>query len=180
MSASPWRTVDCPDPKGDVVALLSYLPLKSYWRVLPFLLDTAQVMRLFASARGLVGYSLLARPLLKRFWTLSAWESADALRAFVQHPPHVRIMAALTPHMNKTRFVRSTVKGSQLPFRGMTRCVDLRITGPVEGGLAGCARGGRKCLLRAVCRTQAQGNMERDTAKNQFLERFAARTISGV
>ena len=24
-----------PDPNGDVVALLSYLPLKSYWRVLP-------------------------------------------------------------------------------------------------------------------------------------------------
>ncbi len=117
MPVSPWRTVGTPDPNSDVVALLSYLPLKSYWHVLPFFLYTAQVMKQLASAQHLLGYSLLARPLLKRFWTLSAWENADALRAFVQYPPHVRVMAALTPHMDKTRFVRWTVKGSQLPLR---------------------------------------------------------------
>jgi hypothetical protein len=117
MPASPWRTVGSADPNSDVVALLSYLPLKSYWRVLPFFLYTAQVMKQLASARDLLGYSLLARPLLKRFWTLSAWKNADALRTFVQHPPHARIMAALTPHMDKTRFVRWTVNGSQLPLQ---------------------------------------------------------------
>lgn len=117
MPASPWRTVGSPDPNSDVVALLSYLPLKTYSRMLPFLLYTAQVMKQLASAQGLLGYSLLAHPLHKRFWTLSAWENAEALRAFVQHPPHVRIMAALTPHMDKTRFVRWRVQGSQLPLR---------------------------------------------------------------
>ena len=117
MPASPWRTVGSPEPNGDVVALLSYLPLKSYWRVLPFFFYTAQVMKQLASPRGLLGYSLLARPLLKRFWTLSAWEYAVALQAFVQDPPHVRIMAALTPYMDKTRFVRWTTKGSQLLLR---------------------------------------------------------------
>ena len=117
MPASRWRTVGSPDPSGNVVALLSYLPLKSYRRVLPFFLYTAQVMKQLASAQGLLGYSLLARPLLKRFWTLSAWENADALQAFVQHAPHVRIMAALSPYMDKTRFVRWTAKGSQLPLR---------------------------------------------------------------
>jgi hypothetical protein len=35
----------------------------------------------------------------------------------VQHPPHVRIMTALTPHMDKTKLVRWTVKGSELPLR---------------------------------------------------------------
>jgi len=117
MAVSPWRTVGSPDPNGDVVALLSYLPLKSYWRVLPFFLYTAQVMKQLASAEGLLGYSLLARPLRKRFWTLSAWKNAAALEAFVQDPPHVRIMAKLTPHMDKTRFVRWKIKGSQLPLQ---------------------------------------------------------------
>jgi len=117
MPASPWRTVGSPDPNGDIVALLSYLPLKSYWRVPPFFLYTAQVMKQLASAQGVLGYSLLARPLRKQFWTLSAWENAEALQAFVQHPPHVRIMDALTPHMDKASFVRWTVKGSQLPLR---------------------------------------------------------------
>ena len=117
MPPSPWRTVGSPDPNGDIVVLLSYLPLKSYGRVLPFFLYTVQVVKQLASAQGLLGYSLLARPLLKRFWTLSAWENREALRAFVQHPPHVRIMAALTRHMDKTRFVYWTVKGSQLPLQ---------------------------------------------------------------
>ena len=71
-------------------------------------------MKQMASAEGVLGYSVLARPLSKRFWTLSAWKDDAALRTFVQYPPHVRIMTALTPHMGETKFVRWTVKGSEL------------------------------------------------------------------
>ena len=116
MPASPWRAFGSLDPDGEFVALLSYLPLKSYWRVLPFFIFTAQVAKQLASAQGLLGYSVLARPLFKQFWTLSAWETEAALRYFVQQPPHVRIMTALVPHMSETKFVRWTVKGSQLPL----------------------------------------------------------------
>jgi quinol monooxygenase YgiN len=117
MPASPWRTLGFPESSGSFLALLSYLPLKSYWRVPSFLFYTAQVVKQLASARGLLGYSVLARPLSKRFWTLSAWENEAALRAFVQHPPHVRLMRELTPHMDETKFVRWTVRGSELPIR---------------------------------------------------------------
>jgi quinol monooxygenase YgiN len=117
MPASPWRTFGPPDPNSDSVALLSYLPLRTYWRVPAFLLYTAQVVKQLASAQGLLGYSVLARPLSKRFWTLSAWKDEAALRAFVQHTPHVRLMAALAPHMGETKFVRWTVKDFQLPVR---------------------------------------------------------------
>src|SRR5207253_11096568 len=85
----------------DFVALLSYLPLKSNWSVPPFFLHTAQVVKQLASAQGLLGYSVRARPFSKRFWTLSAWNDEAALRAFVQHPPHVRLMAALAAHMTR-------------------------------------------------------------------------------
>ena len=47
-------------------------------------------MKQLASAEGVLGYSVLARP--KRFWTLSAWKDEAALHAFVQFPPHVRII----------------------------------------------------------------------------------------
>ena len=116
MPASPWRTFGSPQPEGDYVALLSYLPLKSHWRVVPFFIYTAQVVKQLASAEGLLGYSFLARPLSKRFWTLSAWENEAALRFFVQQMPHKRIMTALAPHMDETKFVRWAVKGSQLPL----------------------------------------------------------------
>jgi quinol monooxygenase YgiN len=116
MPATPWRTFGSPDPNGDFVALLSYLPLKSYWRMPSFFYYTLQVTKQLASAQGLLGYSVLARPLSKRFWTLSAWKDEAALRDFVQQPPHVRIMTAIAPHMEQTKFLRWTVKGSQLPL----------------------------------------------------------------
>jgi len=115
MPESPWRTLGATEPNGEYVVLLSYLPLKSYWRIPVFFFYTAQVVQQLASAEGMLGYSVLAHPLSKRFWTLSAWKAEAALRTFVQHPPHVRIMTALTPHMGETKFVRWTVKGSQLP-----------------------------------------------------------------
>ena len=117
MPASPWRTFGSPEPEREYLALLSYLPLKSYWRIPFFFLNTAQVVKQLASAEGMMGYSALARPLSKQFWTLSAWKDDAALRTFVQYPPHVRIMTALTPHMGETKFVRWTVNGSDLPLR---------------------------------------------------------------
>ena len=85
-------------------------------RVFPFVVYTVQIMKQLGTANGLLGYSLLAPPLSKQFWTLSVWKNEDALRAFVQHPRHIHIMNALAPHMGKTNFVRRTVKGSQLPL----------------------------------------------------------------
>jgi hypothetical protein len=63
MPASPWRTVGSPDPNGDFVALLPYLPPKRHWQVLPFFFYTAQVVKQSASAQGLLGYSFPARSL---------------------------------------------------------------------------------------------------------------------
>ena len=117
MPASPWRTFESPAPEQDYVVLLSYLPLKSYWRIPVFFFYTAQVVNQLVSAAGVLGYSVLARPLSRRFWTLSAWKNEAMLRTFVNHPPHVRIMTALTPHLGETKFVRWMVKGSELPLQ---------------------------------------------------------------
>ena len=107
MPATPWRTFGSPESNGDFVALLSYLPLKSYWGVFRLAFYAPQVVKQLKAAHGLMGYSLLARPLSKRFWTLSAWENDEALRAFVQDPPHVTIMAALAPSELKHDFRES-------------------------------------------------------------------------
>ena len=96
--------------------MLSYLPLKSYRRIPHFFFYTVEVVKQMASAEGVLGYSVLAYPLSKRFWTLSAWKDEASARTFVQCPPHVRIMTALTPHMGETKFVRWTVNGSELPL----------------------------------------------------------------
>jgi quinol monooxygenase YgiN len=115
--AKPWKAFGSPKRESDCVALLSYLPLKSHMRLLPFVYYTAQIINQLSAAPGLLGYSLLARPASKKFWTLSAWESDTALDTFVRHPPHVRIMVALAPYMAKTEFVRWRVKGAELPLK---------------------------------------------------------------
>lgn len=117
MPAKPWKALIEPASERECVALLSYLPLKSYWFLLHVAVYTGQVSKQLGSANGCVGYSMLGRPLAKRFWTLSAWESNEALEAFVEGPPHVRIMTALAPHLDKTAFLRWTIRGSGLPLR---------------------------------------------------------------
>jgi hypothetical protein len=117
MPASPWRAFGSSDPNSDVVALLSYLPLKSHWRIFTLVFYLSQIIKQLAQSNGLLGYTLLAHPFSKRFFTLSAWQNDAALRAFVQQPPHLRIMSALAPHFEKTHFVRWTVKGSALPLQ---------------------------------------------------------------
>lgn len=117
MPAVPWRAFSSYDPHGDFVALLSYFRLKSYSRVFPFFLHAPRVMRQLAEAEGLVGYSLLAQPFSRRFFTLSAWQNEVTLKAFVHHPPHFLAMTTLVPHMEKTHFLRWTVKGSVLPLQ---------------------------------------------------------------
>jgi hypothetical protein len=62
-----------------------------------------------------IGYSLQAEILRRRFWTLSLWESEAALMEFV-HAPHSEIMRELAPHMGKTFYTTWSVKGSDLPL----------------------------------------------------------------
>lgn len=76
-----------------------------------------QIVKQLAQSDGLLGYALLAHPFSKRFFTLCAWQNDSALRAFVQYPPYLNIMTALAPHMDKTHFLRWTVKGSALPLQ---------------------------------------------------------------
>ena len=71
--------------------------------------------RQLGDARGLVGYSKLGRPWVRRFWTLSAWEDEAALADFIHAGSHARAMTELPPRMGPTRFVRWMLPGSVLP-----------------------------------------------------------------
>lgn len=117
MPTIPWKAFRRAVSDREFFALLSYLPLKSFWRVPAFGIYTIQVLKQLSSAQGMIGFSLRARPLAKKFWTLSAWESESAMRAFVQSPPHLKIMATLAPHMSSTEFLRWKVRGVDLPLK---------------------------------------------------------------
>ena len=117
MPASPWRSLRPTDPNREYVVLLSFLPLKRLWRVPSLLNQTIRITRQLERSPGLTAYSLNAKLLTGRFWTLSVWENESALQAFVDSAPHVETMRALIPHMGPTGFVRWTVLGAHLPVR---------------------------------------------------------------
>jgi len=64
---------------------------------------------------GLVGYSLLAKPLRHEYWTLSVWEDDGAVKDFVQTAPHAEVMKALGADMGPTSFTRWQATGRTLP-----------------------------------------------------------------
>ncbi len=111
-----WKTITAPNGVSEYVALLSYLPLKHYRSIPLFFWFTFQTQRQLNRAKGLIGYSLYAQPLQRRFWTLSVWEDQQSLMHFVHQPPHGKIMKSLTRHMGQTQFVQWKVKGSDIPL----------------------------------------------------------------
>jgi quinol monooxygenase YgiN len=85
------------------------------WKLPTFLMQTRRIMTQLEQTRGLIGYSLLARPLRKHFWTLSVWEDEAALRAFVEAGAHAITMRSMAPHMGATRFIRWKIRGAGIP-----------------------------------------------------------------
>jgi hypothetical protein len=112
-----WKTIAPIVPARRYVVLLSYLPLKHRRRLPWMMVYSWRITRQLRTARGLAGYSLLAHPLKKSFWTLSAWDNDTALQTFVRTAPHREIMGALAPHMGKTSFTQWAAPGGDLPPR---------------------------------------------------------------
>lgn len=93
------------EPGTDYLVLASYLPLKRITSTVRFFRGVSAVRRQLATADGLVGYTLRAKPFARDYWTLSVWQEDRALREFVRRPPHVQLMTSLRPFMGPTKFV---------------------------------------------------------------------------
>lgn len=112
----PWKTLTVPNGVSQYVALLSFLPLKHYRTIPMFFWLTFQTQRQIQGAKGLIGYSLHAQPLRRKFWTLSVWEDQQSLMNFVRQAHHGKIMQTLVPYMGKTQFVQWKVKALDIPL----------------------------------------------------------------
>jgi quinol monooxygenase YgiN len=115
MPTLPWRSFNVAGHETQYLILLSYLPLRHSWQIPQFLLHTARIAAQLRKSSGLLGYSLRAEFRAKQFWTLSAWQDEAALHAFVRAEPHSQTMRAMASRVGATKFIRWTVKGSELP-----------------------------------------------------------------
>lgn len=72
--------------------MASRFRVKGYRHVLPFLVDSIRVLAQIRRADGALGVSLVAHPLRREFFTLSAWTDRSALDAVVGSEPHRSVM----------------------------------------------------------------------------------------
>ena len=110
---SPWKKIQDLESDAEYLVLASAIPtksLRSTWRMFR---GASAVRRQLSGTDGLIGFSLLARPLRKQYATLSVWTDQAALDAFVHTSPHTELTGALAAEMGPTRFERWTIAGHQ-------------------------------------------------------------------
>ncbi|HEY4419034.1 MAG TPA: hypothetical protein VGN22_05945 [Pseudonocardia sp.] len=116
MPALPWIPVHVPDPATEMVVMASRFRVRGYRHVLPFLIDSMRVLAQIRRADGALGVSLVARPLRREFFTLSAWKDRSALDAVVGSEPHRSVMRRRRPAMADSAFTFWTAPATELPL----------------------------------------------------------------
>src|SRR5215217_4453093 len=102
---SPWKWSSPLEPERDYLVFASSIPprsVRSTWRLFR---GSSSVRKQLAATDGVIGFSLLARPLAKQYATLSVWRDDAALGAFAAAEPHHELMSTLRPEMGPTKFV---------------------------------------------------------------------------
>jgi hypothetical protein len=85
---SPWKWTSSLEPEREYLVLASSIPprsRRSTWRLFR---GASAVRRQLAVTDGVVGFSLLARPLAKQYATLAVWRDEEALAVFAGAEPH--------------------------------------------------------------------------------------------
>ncbi|MFI9768285.1 DUF3291 domain-containing protein [Streptomyces sp. NPDC052415] len=116
MPTLPWTAPHTPEHGAEVHVFASRFETRTLGGALKFFLRTPGVWRQVSRAPGTYGATLKAQPLRRTFWTLSAWESPEALKTFARSGPHAPTARGLAPLMRDAKFVTWTVRGDELPL----------------------------------------------------------------
>lgn len=108
---SPWKSMQPMQPDRDYVVLASSIPPLSRASTRALFAGASAVRKQLTNTDGVIGFSLLARPLRKQYATLSVWENEAALENFARSEPHAQLMTDLGPEMAPTTFARWSVHG---------------------------------------------------------------------
>ncbi|MER6563737.1 DUF3291 domain-containing protein [Streptomyces sp. NPDC001027] len=110
-----WTTVSTAAPDAEAFVMASRFEVRSFKDVPRFFLRSLAAWKQVSGAPGAYGASLIAQPLKRTFWTLSAWEDKDALYTYARTEPHRSIMTGLRPTMKDSTFAFWQTPAADLP-----------------------------------------------------------------
>jgi Domain of unknown function (DUF3291) len=108
----PWTARAEMEPGTEYLVMASHLPLSRITGTVRFFRAVFAIRKQLATADGLVGYTLRAKPLSRDYWTLSVWKDNTALREFMRTSPHVQVMTSVKPLMGPTKFITWTISAA--------------------------------------------------------------------
>ena len=112
---SRWKTLGPLDPDSEYLVLASSIPPKSVSSTWSMFRGSRTIRRQLLTTDGVLGFSMLAEPMRKKYATLSVWHDEEALGAFAGTSPHAELMTEFAPLMHEPRFVRWTIAGADGP-----------------------------------------------------------------
>jgi hypothetical protein len=72
----------------ELIHIATFLPLKSWLYIIPFMRMTSKVLKQAKETEGMVRYGVKGDFPKRHFWTFSIWKDEDSLRRFVMAEPH--------------------------------------------------------------------------------------------
>jgi hypothetical protein len=117
MATLPWTAPkQAPPPAEPVTVMASRLELRRLRDVPAFFAAALRIRRQMLASSGAAGLSLIAQPMRRTFWTLSAWQDPAALRAATGTEPHHALIKRFRPVMAGSRFVTWTASAVPVPW----------------------------------------------------------------
>ncbi|OEJ97263.1 DUF3291 domain-containing protein [Streptomyces thermolilacinus] len=116
MPTLPWTRPNPAPAHTPAVVMASRFEVRSLTDVPRFFLKSLAAWRQLTTAPGAYGASLVARPLKRTFYTLSAWQDRDALYAYARAEPHRGIMKDLRATMRDSTFTFWETTTDDLPL----------------------------------------------------------------
>ena len=111
-----WNSFAKTSKSQEYYAIATFLPLRRISKIFKFIKYSREIQTQLSESKGLIGYGFNHKFLKKHFWTLSVWESEDALKEFVRKIPHSQTMKDLKPYMDEPKVVSWKITGStELP-----------------------------------------------------------------
>ncbi|WP_253659638.1 DUF3291 domain-containing protein [Williamsia maris] len=95
--------------------MASRFELRTFRQVLPFFVAALRVRGQVRRADGAIGVALVAHPLRREFYTLSAWRDRAAIDAMITIEPHRSVMTGFRDHTADASFTFWTIPSFERP-----------------------------------------------------------------